>query len=71
MEKDKADSILTRLQKLEDTVQSLIKSNDAVVLALIPYKAALEMLIREGVIDAKALDERANELLEQFKGREE
>ena len=67
MDDKKLDDILTRLQRLEDTVHSLIKSNDQVVLALIPYKVALEMLIRKGVIDAKELDKRANELLKQFK----
>ena len=71
MNDKKLDDILIKLQKLEEMFQSLVKSNDQTVLALIPYKAALEQMIRKGLIDPEELDKNANELLEQFKNSQE
>ena len=61
------NEILTRIKKLEDSVMELTNSHNEVVLALIPFKAALEMMIRDGLIDNKKLDRRANELLNEVR----
>lgn len=67
MDEKNISEILRRLRKLEKSVNSLIKSRDQVVLALIPYKAELEQMIRDSLIKKKELDKRASELLEQCK----
>ncbi|MDD5069011.1 MAG: hypothetical protein PHN89_05465 [Candidatus Pacebacteria bacterium] len=65
-EKDFKDT-LTRIKKLEESVEELTKNHNQVVLALIPFKAALEQMMEKGLIDAKELDKRANELLNEVK----
>ena len=67
MEKHKNDDIQARLDKIEKEIQELTNSHNEVVLALIQSRAALEILIKKGLIDAKELDKRANELLNEVR----
>ena len=67
MEKHKNDDIQARLDKIEKEIQELTNSHNEVVLALIQSRTALEILIKKGLINAKELDKRANELLNEVR----
>lgn len=67
MTENNLKNFINRLIKIEESILELTNSHNEVVLALIQSRAALEILIKKGLINPKELDKRANELLEQVK----